>query len=264
MNPRAAYAGIALLGLLVGGCSTTGLGTRGESKSEPGSGELEELRKHIVELERRAAMTEVEVKRLRKRVTELEAGSPGPESEVASMPTAGKPTPAALPSRAPAPTPPEPKLEVAELPAIEPAPGPAPAAPAEAASTSNTLSAAAQALYDRGYTLFHQGRYVDSETAFQQFLQQFVDTVLGDNAQFWIAEARYARGDVDGALAAFRETVSRFPDGNKVPDAELKVGDCLRDLGDSEGARRKYRQVVEEHPNSAAAAIAEERLDSLR
>jgi tol-pal system protein YbgF len=118
---------------------------------------------------------------------------------------------------------------------------------------------AAQALYDRGYSLFHQGRYLDAEATFQRFLQAYPDTDLSDNAQYWIGECRYAREDLRGALAAFRETTQQYPTGNKVPDAMIKEGDCLRGLGDLEGARLRYEEVIRRYPGSAAASVAEER-----
>jgi tol-pal system protein YbgF len=125
------------------------------------------------------------------------------------------------------------------------------------------VTPAAQALYDRGYTLFHQGKYLDAEATFQQFLHSHPATDLTDNAQFWIGEARYARDDLRGALAAFRETVERYPAGNKVADALLKAGQCLEGLGDLEGARASYREVIERFPGSAAAAVGEERLEAM-
>ena len=86
---------------------------------------------------------------------------------------------------------------------------------------------------------------------------------LADNAQFWIGAARFQRGDISGALAAFRETIAGFPRGNKVPDALLKSGECLERLGDSEEARRVYREVIDRFPTTAASALARERLDAL-
>ena len=134
-------------------------------------------------------------------------------------------------------------------------------APADAEAAA--VSEAGQALYDRGYTLFHQGRYVDAEATFQQFLSSFGGTDLGDNALFWIGESRFARQDLSGALAAFREVVSRYPEGNKVPDALLKAADCLAKLGDLNGARRGSREVIERYPTVAAAAVAEDRMRGL-
>jgi tol-pal system protein YbgF len=118
---------------------------------------------------------------------------------------------------------------------------------------------ATQALYDRGYTLFHQGRYVDAEASFQRFLQANPTNELADNAEYWIGECRYSRGDLRGALAAFRETVQRYPEGNKVPDALLKAGQCLESLGNVAEARLTYKEVIRRFSGSAAAAVAEER-----
>ena len=125
------------------------------------------------------------------------------------------------------------------------------------------VSEAAQAIYDRGYTLYHQGRYVDAEAGFRRFLQGYPATSLSDNAQYWIGESRFARADFEGALAAFREVVQRYPGGNKVADSLLKAADCLRQLGDAEGARATYDELIRRFPGSAAAAMAEERRGQL-
>ena len=114
-------------------------------------------------------------------------------------------------------------------------------------------------LYDRGYTLYHQGRYVEAEASFQRFLQANPGSELADNAQYWIGECRYSRNDVKGALAAFREVIERFPKGNKVADAMLKAGQCLEAMGDVEGARVTYREVGRRFAGTAAAAVADER-----
>jgi tol-pal system protein YbgF len=123
---------------------------------------------------------------------------------------------------------------------------------------------AAQALYDRGYTLYHQGRYLDAESSFQRFLQAYPRTDLSDNAQFWIGESRYARGDISGALSAFRETLQQYPAGNKIPDALVKEGDCLAGMGDRDGARQSYEEVVRRFPGSAAAVMAGDRIADLQ
>lgn len=247
--------------------------------------EVEELKQSIVELQRRATMAEVEVERLRRQVAELEgveeqAGTVSAPSSSTEVPQYRGPQRPAR-DRSSAAVIEEAVLEVADLDAIETgvaagpeivetAPPPAavvpmsaPAVPVDAGPATIAVSEEGQALYDRGYTLFHRGKYLDSETVFQQFLADFGATDLGDNAQFWIGEARYARRDLSGAMAAFREVVSRYPEGNKVPDAQLKVGDCQRGLGDIGGASKSYQEVVARFPFSAAAAVAEDRLREL-
>jgi tol-pal system protein YbgF len=136
---------------------------------------------------------------------------------------------------------------------------PAPSSIGDEPAPPESLSPATQALYDRGYTLFNQGHFVDAEASFQRFLQANPGSELADNAQYWIGECRYSRNDIKGALAAFRAVVEKFPKGNKVPDAMLKSGQCLEAMGDVEGARVTYREVNRRFPGTAAAAVAEER-----
>ncbi|MDX1501143.1 MAG: tol-pal system protein YbgF [Thermoanaerobaculia bacterium] len=257
---------VALLALALAGCSATappfGRGPRD-------GGDVAEMKRRIVELERQARVAQVEIERLRRQVAELRAGSPAgrpgpgsaPQGEAASPPPAD-------PEEVdpPQPVDREPPVESSEI-ALEnrleePAVRATPPAAAEAAPGPPAIapvSAEAQALYDRGYTLYHQSRPADAEATFEEFIRRHGDTELADNAQYWIGEARFARRDVPGALAAFRETIERFPEGNKVPDALLRAGDCMAELGDEEGARALYAEVARLYPNTAAAAMAEER-----
>lgn len=139
-----------------------------------------------------------------------------------------------------------------------PAAGQVPTSPAPEGKRE-PVTPAVQAFYDRGYTLYHQKHYVDAEASFQRFLQAEPNSELADNAQYWIGECRYSRGDMRGALAAFRETVARYPAGNKTADALLKAGMSLENIGDKEAARNTYQEVLKRYPGTAVAAVAEER-----
>ncbi|HUO87246.1 MAG TPA: tol-pal system protein YbgF [Thermoanaerobaculia bacterium] len=259
---------------LAGGCSGALARPSGESSSE-----IQELRQRLVAMQQQAAVHQLAIEELRAQVASLEAALGVRRGSQTGSPAVPRPAPPPVatdrravvpPSGADAPIRDE-DLEVADLdapqvPVSRPA-TPAPVAeapPAGGAQTSSTIPPAGQALYDRGYTLYHQGRYLDAEASFQRFLQAHGDSDLGDNAQYWIGESRYARGDHRGALAAFQETAARYPQGNKVPDALLKAGQSLEQLGDPEGARAAYRTVVERFAASAAAVAAEERLARLR
>jgi tol-pal system protein YbgF len=252
------------------GLLTTGCGSGLMPSSEPEPDELAEIKSRILELQRTAAMSRVEIDRLRQQVVALEARlgiGDAPSAVTEPEPPVEPPPPASEPLVRATPT-----VEVSDL-EIRPAepvpqpvepPPPAPTTPgASAAGPAAPTSEAAQALYDRGYTLYHQGRYVDAEAGFRRFLQAYPDTSLSDNAQYWIGESRFARGDYDGALAAFREVGQRFPGGNKVADSLLKAADCLQRLGEAESARSTYDEVIRRFPGSAAAAMAEERRGQL-
>lgn len=264
-------AAIAIATLLaVGGCAS-GL-TPGAASQER---ELARLRQRLLELERQSAVAQAELEHLRGRVAELESG--GGPAPPAAEPAGGRGTDPRSESAAPREEPVEPeipaRLEEDDLDppsrsaaASEPEEtAGADAGPrAEGAGPLGPVSEAARELYDRGYTLYHQGRYLDAESTFQRFLQAWPRTDLSDNALYWIGESRFGRGDYAGAMSAFRECAERYPEGNKVPDALLKVGQSLERLGDAGGARSTYDELLRRFPDSAAAVSAAELRDALR
>jgi tol-pal system protein YbgF len=254
--------GLLLVAVLPVGCTSVLAG------SNTASSEVQELKNRVLELQRQVTVHQVEIERLRRRVAEME-GEPAPPP----LPLPPVP-PRSLNEGGMAPPPPS-RIEESDLDAeryaqppeapsgavVEPPPAPL-AAPVN--DPGAPVSPAAQALYDEGYTLYHQGRYLDAETRFRAFLQEHGETNLADNAQFWIGAGRFARGDHQGALAAFLETVERYPEGNKVPDALFKAGQCLDALGDQERARYTYQEVMQRFPGTTAALNAEEALQRRR
>ena len=282
MNHGTSWWTIACV-VFLGACSSFG----GSQPDPAVQSDLEQMKRRILDLQQKAAMTEVEMERLRQQVARLEA-RPQLEEPVVEVEVVERP--AVEPSWQGANSQQEGLLEESDLPLgqesvvvqqptadraeITPsttedtADGSIPA-PGSLDRSSGSIAdepvvPAAQALYDRGYTLYHQGRYLDAESSFQRFLQAYPRTDLSDNAQFWIGESRYARGDISGALSAFRETLQQYPAGNKIPDALVKEGDCLAGMGDRDGARQSYEEVVRRFPGSAAAVMASERIDDLR
>ncbi|HZI64677.1 MAG TPA: tol-pal system protein YbgF, partial [Thermoanaerobaculia bacterium] len=187
-------------------------------------------------------------------VTPSSAGRPAlEESDLDAEPLAEAPPPARPAAPAQAPPPRQPTAPVAGARSPAPAPG----------GANQPVPREAQAVYDDAYTLFHQGRFEDSERRFEEFLAVAPPTELSDNAQYWIGAARYERGDHRSALAAFRRTVELYPDGNKVPDALFKMGQALEELGDPGEALGVYRELARRYPETAAAALALERIDAL-
>jgi tol-pal system protein YbgF len=279
---RSLAVALGVVPLLAIGCASSPFTT-----NAPSNDQVQALEQRVLELQRKAAMGEIELDRLRQRIAELEA-----RQGITPRTSALVPAPKTTPARPAPPPPPEPVYREQPVPieerdldvsAPKPAPtqpttpsapksstAPAPVPPSESPSAGpngghapEPVTPAIQALYDRGYTLYHQGHYVDAETSFQRFLQAHPSSELSDNAQYWIGECRYSRGDYRGALAAFRETVARFPEGNKVPDALLKAGESLEKIGDNDGARAMYQEVVRRFPQSAVASVAAERRSKL-
>ena len=268
MSRTSGISFIAAIALLSAGCASTSQPAAQADTSQ----DLAEMKERILELQEQAAVTDVEMGRLREQIDSLKLQLPSgtPTTQVQLRETIVERPNAETPSAPVGSTVPvvvessdletEPPMDapVSETVVLEET-----ATVVTQPSQQQPVEPAAQALYDRGYTLYHQGKYLDAEASFQRFLQAYPSTELSDNAQFWIGESRYARGDIRGALGAFREVIQKHPQGNKVADALIKEGDCLEKLGDKDGARERYSEVMRRFPDSGAAVMAEDRLSGL-
>jgi tol-pal system protein YbgF len=199
----------------------------------------ERVERRLLELEREATRSRLEIERLQRRLAELEA-------EAGTAPAAAS---------APAPTPAR-RLE-------EPASRPLAEAIEESELADNLpppTPAGSDVSYEGALRMLRDGRTAEAESALLAFAAAEPTSDLADNAWFWIGESRLVRGDVDGALAAYRTTIDRYPEGNKVPDAMLKLGHALALSGQTATAREAWAELIRRFPQTAAAEAARERL----
>jgi len=123
--------------------------------------------------------------------------------------------------------------------------------PREAPSSPPVPSLDPEKTYNDAYRIFKEGRYPESEVAFSDFLEQFPQSKLADDAQFWIGETFLKEGKTIEALFAFENVVQKYPQGNKVPDALLRQGICFKLLGEKDNARFILQQVLDKYPHSS-------------
>jgi tol-pal system protein YbgF len=117
--------------------------------------------------------------------------------------------------------------------------------------------------YQAAFDLISARRYEDAGKAFETFLVQFPTSPLADNAQYWLGETHYVRGQFNEALPAFRKVLEKYPQSAKLPDALLKVGYCQIELGDRNAARASLQEVMRQFPDTTAARLASQRLSAL-
>ena len=84
----------------------------------------------------------------------------------------------------------------------------------------------------------------------------FPDSELAGNAQYWLAESRYAANQFDKALRSFEVVVKQYPLSRKVPDALLKIGYCNYSLKRWDAARVSLTKVQADYPETTAARLA--------
>jgi len=117
--------------------------------------------------------------------------------------------------------------------------------------------------YQAAFDLISARKYAEAGAAFETFLQQFPTSPLADNAQYWLAETHYVRGQFAEALPAFRKVLEEYPQSAKLPDALLKVGYSQIELGDRNAARTSLQEVMRQFPDTTAARLASQRLSAL-
>jgi tol-pal system protein YbgF len=103
--------------------------------------------------------------------------------------------------------------------------------------------------YQTALDLFHQHRYQEAATRFEELLATNSSHSYADNAQYWIGECSYALGKYNEAIMAFEKVLS-FPQSNKNDYALFKLGQCYTKLGDSESAKREFQQLIDTYPES--------------
>jgi len=109
--------------------------------------------------------------------------------------------------------------------------------------------------YQSALDLFHERRYQEAITEFEQLLAVDSSHPYADNAQYWIGECYYAMGKYNEAIMAF-EKVQSFPKSNKNDYALFKLGQCYMKLGNIESARREFQQLIDTYPESELAPRA--------
>ena len=120
-----------------------------------------------------------------------------------------------------------------------------------------------QQAYDAAFALIEGQDYELAQAAFERFLGTYSASPLRDNAQYWLGETHYVQLSFPSALGEFRTVIDDYPQSDKVPDALLKIGLSNYNLNEFDQARQAFLQVMRQFPGTAAADLAEARLDQI-
>lgn len=120
-----------------------------------------------------------------------------------------------------------------------------------------------EALYQSSYQDYTRGSYDLAIRGFREYLRNFPETDLSDNATYWIGESYYRQGMFRRAIEQFEGVLERYPRSDKVPSALLKKGYAHIELGERSQGITALRRVVREYPSSDEANLARQRIDDL-
>jgi tol-pal system protein YbgF len=128
------------------------------------------------------------------------------------------------------------------------------------AAAASGPSSTEQAVYNQAFDALKAGSYSTAITGFRDFLKNYPDSSLAENAQYWLGESYYVNHDYDSASGAFRTVLKKWPDSRKAPDAMLKLGLTQFDQKQYGPARTTLEEVTKKYPGTDSAKLASERL----
>ena len=104
--------------------------------------------------------------------------------------------------------------------------------------------------YEAAYGYLLQQNYGAAESAFEDFLSRYPDDALAGNAQYWLGESLYVRGQYKAAASAFLKGYQTYGRSAKAPDSLLKLAMSLDRLGQKEAACSSFSELNARFPNA--------------
>ncbi len=120
-----------------------------------------------------------------------------------------------------------------------------------------------EVLYNSAYGDYIKGSYELAREGFQEYVNNYPETELSDNALYWVGETYYKDRKFSEAVDAFDRVIQVYSKGNKVPAAILKKGFSYLELKNDQAGIKELRWVIQKHPSSDAAQVAKNRLKTL-
>lgn len=119
--------------------------------------------------------------------------------------------------------------------------------------SQNLPSQNAAALYDASFQALREQRYDRAEAGFKEFIERFGSDTLAGNAQYWLGETYYVRGNFTEAAKTFAQGYHKYPKSSKGPDNLLKLGLSLAQNGKKQEACVTLQQLALQYPSVAPA-----------
>lgn len=111
-------------------------------------------------------------------------------------------------------------------------------------------NASAKQDYETAYGHLLRQDYGAAEAAFEDFLKAHPGDQLAGNAQYWLGETHFVRGNYKSAAGAFLKGYQTYASSNKAPDSLLKLAMSLDRLGQKDAACSSFGELVSRFPDA--------------
>ena len=120
-----------------------------------------------------------------------------------------------------------------------------------AATAPNATDAGnAKQLYETAYGYLMQRDYSAAQGAFEDFLTRYPQDSLAGNAQYWLGEAHFVRGEYKAAAGSFLKGYQNYAGNARAADSLLKLAMSLDRLGQKDAACSSFGELSTRFPNA--------------
>jgi tol-pal system protein YbgF len=120
-----------------------------------------------------------------------------------------------------------------------------------AATAPNAADAGnAKQLYETAYGYLMQRDYGAAQGAFEDFLSRYPQDSLAGNAQYWLGEAHFVRGEYKAAASSFLKGYQTYAGNARAADSLLKLAMSLDRLGQKDAACSSFGELSTRFPNA--------------
>jgi len=120
-----------------------------------------------------------------------------------------------------------------------------------------------ETLYQTAYSDYLRGAYDLALLGFRQYLENYPETDLADNAVYWIGECFYRQQRYREAIGEYDRVLQNWPRSDKTASAMLKKGYAQIESGNRRDGIAGLERVIQTFPNSDEANLARQKLQSL-
>lgn len=145
-----------------------------------------------------------------------------------------------------------------EVPAVATAPAPAPE-PAKGGVPPELVGST----YDSAMRQLSGGDHDEAIQSFRNYLHENGASPYADDAQFWIGESYFRKGQYHRAIIEFNQVSINYGSGDRAPAALLRQAEAFRIVGDRVDARLSLQKVINRYPGTGEAAKASRMLTEI-
>jgi tol-pal system protein YbgF len=148
--------------------------------------------------------------------------------------------------------PPEPPHQTAAMTPPAPPSGNSGAGTATPAPGEVLPSGSPQQQYNYAFGLLRDANYPAAAQALREFVRRYPASPLSSNAEYWLGETYFVRGQYQAAAAIFAEGYQKYPKGNKGADTLFKLGSSLGRMGRKSDACEAFARLDHDFPIAPA------------